>query len=84
MNIKRDSFELTGEYLKLLFAEVRLREQGADATVAEINRANEIRMEINMASETLRRHVKLLLTPRKRNQETDMDYRPEDPDYDNY
>lgn len=60
-SIKRDSFSLTGEYLKLLFAEVRLRDEGPDATVSDINRANEIRMEINAANEVLRRHVRSVL-----------------------
>ncbi len=60
-SLKQDSFSLTDQYLKLLFAEVRLKEQGPDATIGDINRANQIRMEINMANESISRQARRLL-----------------------
>lgn len=45
---------LTDQYVEMLFAEVRLAEQGEFAMVGNINAINALRMEINLADETLR------------------------------
>jgi hypothetical protein len=52
--LKAESFTLTSEYLKLLFVEVRLAEAGVDAPLRDINIANQIRMNIGLADESLR------------------------------
>lgn len=52
--LKVESYTLTSEYLKLLFVEQRLAEAGVDASLRDINIANQIRMNINMADESLR------------------------------
>lgn len=59
--LKAESFALTAEYLKLIFAELRLAEAGADASTRDINTANQIRMNIHLADESLRYSLKLIL-----------------------
>ena len=70
--LKDDSFALTSEYLKLIFAEIRLAEQGVDAPLREINIANQIRMNVGMADEAIRHGLKRQLMDKS------------DPDLDRY
>ena len=59
--LKAESFAFTAEYLKLIFAEVRLAELGMDASVRDINIANQIRMNLHLADEGLRYSMKTQL-----------------------
>lgn len=63
-SLKDESYALTTEYLKLVFAEQRLTDMGHEAPVRDINIANKIRANVNMADETIRRQLRLRLLGR--------------------
>lgn len=73
-SLKDESYALTSEYIKLLMAEHRLAEAGVDAPLRDINIANQIRMNVGMADESIRHQLRLHLLGRK-DPDDDINYR---------
>jgi hypothetical protein len=57
-SLKADSYKLTDQYVRMLGIEAQLKELGGDAPVADINRINRIRADVNMADECIKRQLR--------------------------
>ena len=57
-SLKGESASLTNHYLRMLFEEVKVDEQGCDAKVSDINLINHIRADVNLADEAIKRQLR--------------------------